>query len=140
METTINGATYQIRKLTPFQQFHVARRLAPALWALSSVAEGASAGKVVEGMLSAFQPVAEILSKMSDQDSEYVLSTCLSAVYRQQGNNWAMVSPTSAGMMMFDDITLPVMIQLTFEVIKENMGNFFVELPGSLAQAPSLAG
>lgn len=151
METTIGGATYQIRKLTPFQQFHVARRLAPALWALGTAAADAlrtvktpdaavtesargeaPAHSPVGGMLAAFEPIADVIAKMSDEDSEYILTTCLSVVYLQQNNSWApILPPNRSGLVfMFDSITLPVMMQLTVEVIKENLGNFFVALPG----------
>lgn len=132
METTINGAVYQVRKLTPYQQFHVARRLAPALWALSTMADGDTSGTLHDKVLGALEPVAEILAKMTDADSEYILTTCLSVVYRQSGNSWGPVAPQgSAGALMFDDITLPIMMRLTFEVLKENLGSFFAEPLGS---------
>lgn len=148
MEVTIKGAEYKIRKLTPFQQFHVARRLAPALWALGGAAatvvkaaEQVQNGKAVEdvpaddptnGMLTAFGPVAEAFASMSDADSEYILSTCLSVVLRKQGSGWAEVAPKGAqGHLAFEDITLPTMIELALEVIKENLGNFFDVLPGA---------
>ena len=151
METTINGADYQIRKLTPFQQFHVARRLAPALWALGTAAADAiSTAKTpaadvttsahgeapahapLSGMLAAFGPVAEAFAKMSNEDTEYILSTCLAVCFRRSGNGWAAIAPSgSGGMMAFDDINLPVMMQLAMEVIKANLGNFFDALPGT---------
>lgn len=165
MEVTIKGAEYKIRKLTPFQQFHVARRLAPALWALGAAAaevvktaenvqkadtvdaevvktaenvqNTASVDKVPEDdptnrMLTAFGPVAKAFASMSDADSEYILGTCLSVVLRKSGSGWAEVAPKgSQGYLAFDDITLPTMIELALEVIKENLGNFFDVLPGA---------
>lgn len=132
METTINGATYRLGKLTPFQQFHIARRLAPALWAMSESAEAVATGDAEDGVLSKFKPVADVISKMSDTDSEYILSTCLSVVQRQQGNGWAQIKPAgAAGLFAFEDITLQTMMQLTFEIIKENLGSFFAALPDS---------
>jgi len=129
MEVTIKGAAYQIRKLNPIQQFHIARRLAPALWALSSATESFALAKPEEGMLFLYKPVAEAFAKMTDEDTEYVLNTCLAAVFRQQGHGWAPVSVKGSQALMFDDIDLPVMMQLAFEVIKENLGNFFDALP-----------
>ena len=148
MEVTIKGAEYKIRKLTPFQQFHVARRLAPALWALGAAAaevvktaenvqnaapvEDAPEGDQTNGMLTAFGPVAKAFASMSDADSEYILGTCLSVVLRKSGSGWAEVAPKgSQGHLAFDDITLPTMIELALEVIKENLGSFFDVLPGA---------
>lgn len=122
METTINGATYRIGKLTVFQQFHIARRLAPVLFSLGAAAANE------EGGLQAFEPVADALSKMSDADSEYVLMSCLDVVHRKQGNDWANVRARGGG-LMFDDISLGTMVQLTTAVIKENLGNFMDVLP-----------
>lgn len=121
METTINGATYQIRKLTPMQQFHIARRLAPMLFAIGAGAEKARGGS---GMAMAFEPAMEAIAAMSDADSEFVIGTSLSVVYRQQGSGWAPVQVPGAG-MMFQDIDLQTMLKLVFEVGKENLGNFF---------------
>lgn len=132
METTINGATYRLGELPPYQQFHIARRLAPALWAMSASAEAVASSSEEDGVLSKFKPVADIIAKMSDEDSEYILSTCLSVVQRQQGNGWAQIKPDGSGKLFaFSDITLQVMMQLTFAVIKENLGSFFAALPDS---------
>lgn len=129
-ELAIGGNNYRIGKLTPFQQFHIARRLAPVLFALGSSAEQA-ADKLrasIEGQgldtLSVYGPVADVLSKMSDADSEYVLGTCLAVVHRQQGASWAAVHAQGGG-LMFQDIGLAEMMQLAVAVLKENLGNFF---------------
>lgn len=152
------GNIYKIGKMDTFDQFHVARRLAPALFALGGVAASMKdffAAKpqdptngeeeVVEGdvpkmsgeeessIMEAFGPVAQAIANMPDADIEYILNKCLSAVYRLDNKAWQKVSVISQGRarLMFKDIDLPVMLHLATKVIQDNLGNFFNALPGS---------
>lgn len=137
MELTLGSAEYSTRKLSAIQQFHVARRLAPLLWALGEgLVQALSSGKSeisVDGVdangLFALKNVADMVAQMSDADSEYVLNTCLSVVRRKQSGGWANIQASGGG-LMFDDIDLQTMMQLAVTVIKENLGNFFDALPG----------
>lgn len=132
MELTLNGQTYRVDRLNAFQQFHVARRLAPALWALgkgamlNAQAAGASFSDAVA--LGAIGPLVEVIAKMSNEESEYVLAACLGVCYRQSGNGWQKVYAEGGG-LMFQDIDLPTMMQLTVAAIQENLGNFLNALP-----------
>lgn len=121
----IGGNTYKIGKLNAIQQFHITRRLAPSLWAL---AEASGSAPSNSDPILALKPVAQAVSQLSDEDSEYVLHTCLGVVMRDQKGQWARVWAKGGG-LMFDDIDLQVMMQLTFAVIRENLGNFFSALP-----------
>ncbi len=123
MEIEISGNSYSIGKMSAMQQFHIARRLAPAIWALSSVA-GKDRPEDDSTAINALQPVAEMLSKMSDEDSEYIVKSCLAVVQRKQQNGWAKVQSSNGG-LMFDDINMQTMLQITFAVVKDNLGNFF---------------
>ncbi len=128
-EIEINGNNYQIGTLDAFKQFHVARRIAPVLFTLSSgtlelIKAGSSSDDLSEmDILKAVGPMVDVISKMSDADSQYVLTTCLSVCSRQSGNGWQRVC-VDGGSMMFSDITLHVMLQLAVTVIQDNMGNF----------------
>lgn len=132
MELEINEKTYKIGKLTAMQQFHIARRLAPALWALGAAANGAESITSLNdsSIFGALGPVAEAISKMSDEDVNYVIQSCLGVVSRQEPKGWARVQ-ASNGHLMFEDIDMATMMQITFAVIKENLGNFFPDQPGS---------
>lgn len=144
------GGTYKIGTLDAFKQFHVARRLAPALFALSEAA--ASVGEAGNSFLNdsessdaqddapksnsgtvavlvAFRPVAEAIARMSDDDANYVLKTCLSVVFRQQGTGWQRIMVKDN--LLFQDITMQTMMQLAARVIQGNMGNFFCALQAS---------
>lgn len=124
MEFEIKGQQYRSGKLDAFKQFHVARRLAPLL---GGIAQGGG------GDFSAFlQPMAEAIAHMPDADCDYILNTCLAVVQRQQGNAWASIMKGKE--FMFDDIDMGSMIQITVQVIQENLGGFFSD-PAAIAQA-----
>jgi len=122
-EFEVNGITYRCKKLTAFQQFHIARRLTPLLLAL------AGAGEKVNNFAAA-------LAGMSDSDGEYVISVCLSAVERfnTEHKNWAAVWNASANRAMFVDLNdLAALLPIVVKVIEDNLGNFWSALPTDLS-------
>jgi Phage tail assembly chaperone protein, TAC len=145
MELEIKGETYRTGRLNAFQQFHVARKLAPAVFAL-----GKSAGKLkplVEAMqkknetgsfegldtiIELVQPMVEALGEMKEEDVDYVLKTCMTVCERKQGAAWAR-TVSANGRFMFEDVELPELIQLTVAVVRENLANFFT---GPLSESP----
>lgn len=142
-EITIKTEVYRIGKLNAFEQFHVARRLAPALFVLGKnfagidgTAEGAS---MLDSLAGAIGPLAEVIARMTDDESNYVLTTCLGVCSRKQGTALAAIilerkiaNPnTTSYQLMFDDIDMAVMLQLVFAVLKDNLGNFLAALPVS---------
>lgn len=135
MEVEIKGAIYRTGKLTPFQQFHVSRRLAPAMLALGKGAASLPAKEEGEPTsteeLLAFEPLVDAVSKMSNVDSEYILNCCLDTCTKKQGTGWQVIRV--AGQWVFEDIDLEVMMRLVVETIKENLGNF---MPGVSASSP----
>lgn len=152
---TIGTQEYRVGKLSPMKQFHVARRIAPLLAALGGAAlsapkdiaaieqSDASADDAAEdsalGAIQHFlQSLAPALASMSDEESEYIINTCLAVVKRKQNTSFAPVI-ASNGRLMFEDIALPDMMQLTVAVIQENLGSFFPDAPGksSSSEAPA---
>ncbi|WP_024904462.1 phage tail assembly chaperone [Robbsia andropogonis] len=123
----INGQGYRIGRLDVKRQFHVARRLAPLLAGLGGALKN-SADKDSVGFSELVAPIAEALSKMSDEDTDYVIDSCLSVVQRQSGNAWAPVMARGGG-MMFSDIELSEMLRLTVAVIQGSLGGFFPGAP-----------
>ena len=125
----INGQSYRIGRLDAKKQFHVARRLAPLLAGLGGALKGEA-----KGFAEMVSPIAEALAKMSDEDSDYVIDTCLAVVARQQGSDWAGVMARNGG-LMFQDIDLPAMLRLAVAVIQHNLGSFFPGGPSTLTAA-----
>lgn len=125
MTLQVAGHDYQVGKLNALQQFHVTRRLGPTLLILGISMDMLRQGMKVElsDLVAHAGPVVEFLSKMSDEDSEYVIFTCLAVVKRKQGEAWADVL-AGGKQLMFADMDFAVMIRLVVAVLKENLGNF----------------
>lgn len=147
MEVTINGVEYKTGVLPAYpHQFHVARKLAPALFAMGGVIKNLSEEPKIDqsseleikkanvDAMLAFGPVAEVIANMSDADAEYVLSKCLSVVLRKEGQQWAKITAPS-GSMMYKDIDVSVMMKLAIQVVQENLGNFFQGSPEGTTQS-----
>lgn len=122
----LNGNEYNIEKLSVKKQFHLSRKLAPLILTLGKAINSDRPDNEA-GALGALVPVAEILSKMSDEDSEYVLDMCLSVVSRKQGDKFAKIQAPN-GLFMFSDIDLQTAMQLVAAVVRDNLGNFFSTL------------
>lgn len=139
-EREIGGVGYRIERLDAMKQLHIARRLAPVLAKVAGLiptaaapAEGdaASADQVADpagerGFLAALGGMAEAAAHMSDEDVDYVIKTCLGVCLRANphGSGWSPVAAPN-GRLMFQDIDLPVMMQLTWAAVEENLGGFF---------------
>lgn len=136
-EITIGSATYRIGKMDTFTQFHLARKLAPILLGLGQAALGNIVSTTEakptqeEWALKALEPILATLGRMDKTDVDYILNTCLSVVYRlQDGPRWAPVQ--QQGALMFQDISLPTLMRLVTETVKENLSGFFGEVTGGL--------
>jgi len=124
----VKGINYRIGKMPALAQFHVSRRLAPILAAMGITMSMLKGDKdkppTFEDFAPILAPATEILSRMSDADSNYVIFTCLQAVSREQGEG--RFAPVSSGTnLMFDDIDMVAMIRLVVETLKENLWDFF---------------
>lgn len=150
-EENIDGHPYRIGRLNARKQWNVVRRLAPVLaasapalqvWASASPppetgpdgqpAPGTAAPAFdLEAAFSAFGPLATAIGDLTDENSDYVINTCLSVVHTNRiGQTWAPVA-NSGGDLMFQDIHLGTMVKLVLIVLRENLGDFLGALPGS---------
>jgi len=122
-EVDIGSRRYRTGKLDAFKQFHLFRKLMPILSGLGE-SFGAESGESEAAFWSSLGPVATAIAEMSQQDSEFILKTCLMACTTWNGNGWVRVMGNN-GEMMFEDISMMDMLQLSFEVVKDNLGLFF---------------
>jgi hypothetical protein len=148
-EATVNGNTYRIGKMPVMQQFHVARRLAPVLSGvidalkaagldpvkLATMPPGSKLGDV--DPFAMVEPLGDVLAKVSDDDSEYIIGACLQCVSRAQpnGTGWAFVWVPRGG-LMFQDMELPEMLQLVWKVLESNLAGFFSGQNSSSSDPP----
>jgi hypothetical protein len=127
MEFEVNGAKYRTQKMSAFDQFHVARKLAPVVGSIGSISALAS------GDVSALGPLTKAISELPEEDCNMILQKCLSVVSRGDttaaGTTWAPIWSTSAKRFMFEDIDMMAMIQIAGRVIQESLGSFTSALP-----------
>lgn len=81
-----------------------------------------------EILFNALSPIADVLARMEEHDVDYVLKKCLSIVSRFNGERY--VPMMRSGNLMFEDLDLATLMQLTMEVVQDNLG------PTLLALAP----
>lgn len=140
MEFTIGDKNFTAGKLDAFKQLHVSRRIAPIIPTLVPIfvkiaKDGAM--KDLAGLAELLVPFADGLAGLSDETSEYVISTCLSVVKRQaQGGNWTPVWSQQAKACMFDDMDLGDLIQISIKVIQDSLGPFIRGLLTSQMGSP----
>ena len=118
MEHVISGNTYLIAKLNAFDQLKIARKLAATTVLVGSLVR-TEESKADSTMLALL-----MLSYLSDDDAELVTRLCLGAVSRRQDAVIAKI--WSSGGLMFADIGMQEMLQLTAKTIVENLGDFFL--------------
>lgn len=139
LEIDLNGAKYSIGKLSAMQQFHVSRRIAPIIPTLIPIfVQLQNSSKPLTNDLASMagilQPFADGIAAMKDEDAEYVIGACLSAVQRKQDHGWSNIWSASQKVPMFE-MDLSVMLPLTVRVITENLGSFIAGLLSSQAES-----
>jgi hypothetical protein len=122
------AAIYTTTKLDVRTQLNLARRLSPAVPILDLVLEAKAENKN-QCLLTAL-----MLSKLDDADNDYVVNKCLAVVSRQQDDGTHAKLTNQSGLLMFDDLTLTELLDLTARVIEENLGDFFYTALSSLNQ------
>lgn len=117
-EFNVGGQTYRSNRMDAFTQFHVMRRLAPIFSNLKDAyADGST------DLSNGLEAAAKAIGDMTDIDSEYVLKACLDATKRKQGETYA--SLRAGGRLMFEDIGLQEMMQISWYVLRDNFSPFF---------------
>lgn len=135
-EFELSGRKFKIGKLSAFKQFHLVRRIAPiladllpAIQDLQKVSKNTNKSDAdnFEESAKILAPILTGFSKLSDQDSEFVLYGLLSCVEVQLGQSWAKVATDN--MLMVQDMELPMLLQIAGRAFMANLSNFFVVLP-----------
>lgn len=120
MNLVSGGVAYSSKgKLDAFTQLHIARKLGPALTIVDGLVRKENFDKEKHLL------IVLMLSHISDENTEFVIHKCLSVVMREQVNGQYAPVQTPAGALMFDDMTMTTILELTVEIIEENLGDFF---------------
>jgi len=135
-EFELGGRKFKIGKLNTFKQFHIVRRIAPILADLLPVlgdVQKATKGKVndedFETIAKFLAPAISGVSKLSDQDAEFVLLGLCSCIEMQLGPSWTRVATDN--MLMVQDLDLPSLLQLASRSFMANLSSFFALLPAA---------
>lgn len=139
----INDNTYQINKLSLFDQIHIARKIAPVMSGLGQtitliqkqieeMREEEAGGEDIFSRIiwDSSGPITEALSKMPEDDTNFVIKKCLAVVTRldKSSGRYSKIL-ASNGTPMFDDIDMMTTIRLVWEVVQDNLGNFSLSRP-----------
>ena len=112
-------SNYQITgKLNAFDQLNIARKLSPAFPLIDGVVRKENAEKDRSILITM------ALGMLSDENSNYIVEKCLSIVTRAQEGGGIPARVFVNGNIMFDDITLKDLTDITVRVIEENLGDF----------------
>lgn len=122
-----NDVEYIVANLDTFAQLHVARKLGPSLPIVEGLIDPRNAEKD-KNMLAVL-----MLSHINDTDAEFVVRKCLSAVSRRSADGTLAKVQAPNGALMFDDIELHTLLEITVEVIEQNLGDFFRTALGNMA-------
>lgn len=134
---SVAGKNFKLNKMDAFRQFHVVRRIGPLLTemipAFAKMAgvktSGQSEAEKLEEFAALAGPVMAGLSKLSDQDADYVLFRLLSCVEVEQPqfHTWAKIATDSQ--IMMQDLELPILLQAAGRALMYNLSGFFALLP-----------
>lgn len=133
-DITIGEHGYRIEgRLSAMEQFHVTRRLGPALVICGVTFRAMLEGEVLplEHWMAVAGPIMEVVSAMEDEDVEYVILRSLRVCRRRQGDAWAPMLAADGKTMMFQDLDQFDIIRLTVEVLRRNLAGFMKGLDGA---------
>lgn len=127
----VGGKKYTADMLDAMRQFHILRRMAPILAGLLP------AGVALKDMQSVLQKevaavlpgLADALSKLKDEDADFVLFGLLSVVKQEQSNGLGWANVVVGKTLMFNDISMPDLIKLAFKSGQHNFQDFLSAPP-----------
>ena len=120
MRLNIDGVEYySARSMNAFDQLAMARKLGPAL----PLIEGLVSKENLEKDKTIL--VIMMLSNLPDDSVDFLVKKCLSVVMRKNGESKPAAVQTPDGHLLFDDIKIQALLDITAAVVEENLGDFF---------------
>lgn len=128
-EFEVNGHRYVSTPMNARDQYRVAKRLGVAAGLLQDVNwDKGSKAFVIPFILAS--------SRMPDEQSDYIIDTCLNTVRLMTDNNTP--APLMAkGQMMRQDMSMNEMLEIVGRVLRANLADFFPELQSALMEVVS---
>lgn len=122
-EFKVAGHTCRVEPLSIFDQFDIARRVAPVITMLVLQKDRE---KLKAGFGRAFVSMSSGLSR---DDGQIIMSLCLARVSRKQGTAFAPVQVN--GQVMFEDIDMPAALEMIWHVLERSKVIDFFDAPAS---------
>lgn len=149
VEVEVGGDVFRVGILNAKQQLHIVKRILP-IFVGAATPGGFEPGPDASAEARqqweddqanrSVKRMADVISQVSDEDLDYIMDTALSVVQRKQGDVWSSVMHPKAG-LMFQDLKLATLVQLTVRCIQENCGDFLYANPlGGIGQTSLPAG
>lgn len=130
----LDANSYMTRPLEVRKAAHVLRRLTPFLPSLTVIYKATNDGiSPMDATVMMSNPLIAAMSKMTDADQDYIFDACLFVTKRYSGDPekgdavWADVWVQNGG-LMFEDIGLFEMGQITWNVLQDTYRPFFSAL------------
>lgn len=122
-EFPVDGKNYRSRRMSAFDQQAVAAKLGGVLLVMGMGKP--SAERTAENFTKAY---CATLGDLRKTDMDLVTGLCLTGVTRQQGETGWSAIRTPDGQMAFEDINLPEMLIIVWEVLTQHrIPDFFFE-------------
>lgn len=124
----VSGHNYRCGRLNAFDQNHVARKLNSILLWVAEMKKDAVKTVLPSGYA---QAMCAISGSIPREDVDLAYGLCLSVVARETegGASWAPVQTN--GRLMMDDINLPEMLEIIWQVLEHNRLVDFFGAPSS---------
>ena len=128
-ELEIGGRKFRTGTLNTFKQFHIFRKLLPLFSGMGETVNNMQDQQVgSDEWWKALAPVAHAVAEMSNEESEWIVRTCLLTVTTFNGRSWVPIAAEGVEDLLFP-LELQGMMGLAFAVIQDNLASFF---PGPL--------
>jgi hypothetical protein len=136
-QVTIDGKAYDIGRIDTFKQLDIARRWSPVLVNLGLIAHS---GKGPPDPQAIYKAMMLFSRGIPQEDQDFVMASCLSVVTRQadNGQGWQPVREPQSGRLMFDDMDVMTVLQLTWRVLEAHrLPEFFYSPPSNTTAGAS---
>ena len=126
IEFEIGGVQYRASTMDARRQFHVARRLSSVLSPSADAINGVKGSDSKAAFVAAVNSFVDAVSKLPDDQLDYVIDACLDTVSRKDGSQW---SPIRRGGAMMYDLDLYTQGAIVYHVVRGALDGFFASLP-----------
>lgn len=126
IEFEIGGVQYRAAAMDARRQFHVARRLSSVLSPSADAINGVKGSDSKGAFIAAVNSFVDAVSKLPDDQLDYVIDACLDTVSRKDGSQW---SPIRRGGAMMYDLDLYTQGAIVYHVVRGALDGFFASLP-----------